>query len=267
MSGFAGMMMSSYIPPVVSGGGNVIVNNTQILMHFDGSNGGTTFTDSSQNAYSFARGTANTQTTSTAQYKWGTASFFDNSDGGSNRGLYLAGTRPSVLQLQGNFTVEWWGRHKSATGAQGYFGVGQSLFHITLIWNGGNPFFEVEKSVANWYGDTYKATDWYISSSNFDNWHHYAFVRNGNAIIFYLDGSAVSQSGQVYGNTSDISNFFTDGSPYSGAPAYNNDGVAVMDTWCYADYGGRGSYVDDFRFSNSARYTGNFSPPAAAFSS
>lgn len=265
MSGIANMMFANRTPPAVGGGsGDTYWTNTQILMHFEGSDGGTTFTDSSQNAYSFSRGSANTQTTSSTQKKWGSTSFYDNGTSGSNRGLYLAGTKPSVLQLQGNFTVEWWGYHKSNTGAQGYFGTGQSLFHITLIWNGGTPFFEVEKSTGAWYSG-YKATDWKIATSNFDSWHHYAFVRNGNAMTFYLDGSSVTQSGQVYGNTSDLANFFTDGSPYSGKPSFNNDGVAVMDTWCYADYGGRQSYVDDFRFTNIARYTSNFTAPSAAF--
>ena len=267
MSGIAAMMFGNPTPPAVAAGGggaDANWNNVELLFHFEGTNNSQTFTDSSSNALTFTTHGASSQYISSTQKKFGSTSFYDSGVSGNNRGLYLAGTKPTDLQLQGNFCVEWWGYHLSNNAATGFFGTGQSLFHITQIWNGGTPFFEVEKSTGAWYSG-YKATDWKISTSYFDSWHHYAFVRNGNALAFYIDGTAISQSGQVYGNTSDIANFFTDGSPYSGKPSNNNDGVAVADTWVYADYGLRQGYMDDFRFTSAARYTSNFTAPTATF--
>lgn len=78
-------------------------------------------------------------------------------------------------------------------------------------------------------------------------WHHVAVVRYGNVIQLFTDGvggTTGSFTGSIYN---------TNGGPSIG---YNQDGV-----WYYT------GYIDDLRVTKGvARYTSNFTPPAAGFS-
>ena len=75
--------------------------NTVLLMHMDGTNGGTTFTDSSTTPHTVtANGGANT---STAQFKFGTASC--HMDG---TGDYLTIPDSPDWNLDGDYTIEMW---------------------------------------------------------------------------------------------------------------------------------------------------------------
>ena len=75
--------------------------NTKLLLHCDGTNGGTTFTDSSGSSHTVtANGGANT---STAQKKFGTASaYFDGT------GDFLQSADSPDWDLSGDFTWEMW---------------------------------------------------------------------------------------------------------------------------------------------------------------
>lgn len=268
MSGIAGMMFANRTPPVVSGGGgDPYWTNTQILMHFEGSDGSSTFTDSSQNAYTFSRYSSDTYI-STNTSKFGASSFYNSSNGGNGKGLYRIGARPSVLECQGNFTVEWWAYLNTSGAVACAFSLGQALFNLIFIYAGGNPFMSVEKSINGSYSGG-KGGNWFFSGSNYGSWHHYAFVRNGNAGSFYVDGVASTTYTQDYNNTGSgyttAANFFADGSPSTGADHSGNTGVYIGDMSDNFDYGFRLGYMDDFRFSNMARYTSNFTAPSVSF--
>lgn len=74
--------------------------NTQLLLHMDGANGGTTFTDSSPSPKTL---TPSNVTTSTAQVKYGSASAAFN---GSNS--LITAPASSAWNLGSNYTVEAW---------------------------------------------------------------------------------------------------------------------------------------------------------------
>jgi hypothetical protein len=238
------------------GGGNTYVSTTQLLLHFEGADNSSTFTDSSQNAFTFTR-INSTVYISTSDYKFGSASYYDSATSGNGNGIYINGSRPSALQCQGNFTIEFFAKLNSSGAVQTAFGLGQALFNLTFI-QGSNKLI-VEKSTGGTYGSGFKETDFTLPSGCYDNWHHYAFVRNGNSGAFYVDGAACSVSS---GNASTL---FSDGSPSTGASHDGGIAVCIGDMWYNSDYGFRGSRMDEFRFSNIAVYTSGFTPPSSAF--
>jgi hypothetical protein len=114
-------------------GGDSLLSSVALLLHFEGSNGSTTFTDSSTAADGHTYGNASI---STSQAKWGAASaFFDGS------GDYLIG--PSVNLSTNNLCVEFWLR-VSGYSLPGYAlfdsltfgGVGERTNAFVLILNG-----------------------------------------------------------------------------------------------------------------------------------
>lgn len=75
--------------------------------------------------------------------------------------------------------------------------------------------------------------------------HHIAFVRKGTIMKAYLDGILASQS--TIGTIPNAAcSYFYIGSHTNGA-------------------GGANFYIDEFRFSNIARWTANFTPPAEPY--
>jgi hypothetical protein len=268
MTGAIGMMFGNRTPPVVSGGGGGFDANTQLLFHFEGADNSSTFTDSSQNAFTFTRLNSDTYIT-TSDYKFGSASYFNNSNGGNGKGIYRNGARPSVLACQGNFTVEWWANLNTSGAVAAAFGLGQALFNLIFIYAGGSPFMTVEKSINGSYSGG-KGGNWYFSGSNYGGWHHYAFVREGNAARFYVDGVDTSSTySQDYNNTGSGYNtaatFFAEGSPATGTDHGGREAVSIGDMSYDMDYGFRASKMDEFRFSDTCRYTSNFTPSATAF--
>ena len=87
--------------------------NTKLLLHCDGSNDGTTFTDSSSNAHTVAVG--GNIVTKTGEKKFGTASAYFN--GGSGNKLTVADDA-SLRFGTGDFTIEAWVYPVSAGGSQ-----------------------------------------------------------------------------------------------------------------------------------------------------
>lgn len=269
MSGIANMMFANRTPPVVSGGGGYDAN-TQLLFHFEGADNSSTFTDSSQNAFTFTRLISSTYIT-TSDKKFGDSSYYCSSNGSVGAGIYRNGTRPSVLACQGDFTVEWFAKLNTSGAVAAAFGLGQALFNLVFIYAGGSPFLSVEKSITGLYSGG-KGGNWHFSSSKYGAWTHYAFVREGNAARFYVDGEDRSSTyTQDYNNTGSGYNtaatFFAEGSPATGADHGGRTAVSIGDMSYNMDYGFRASKMDEFRFSDTCRYTSNFTPPTAPFES
>lgn len=238
--------------------------NTQILLHFEGANGSQTYTDSSLNSLEFTT-LSNYSYISTNDKYFGNSSFrhsraevMPGTPAGPNgTGLYILGSRPPQIQCQGDFTIEFFANLNSAGSVQCPFGLGQALFNMVFVWNGGNPYLAVEKSTSGTYASGFKQLNYSFSSSNYGVWKHYALVRSGNTLTFYVNGTEYKPSGW--------DTFFSDGNPSTGADNQGNIVVAVADMYYNADYGMRGSYMDEFRFSNIALYTSSFTPPSSAF--
>lgn len=203
-------------------------NNTLLLIHADGTDASTVFTDDNGISRSQTGITAigNAQV-DTAQSKFGGASLL-----GDGTGDYLQLGTYSHLNLTGDFTVECWYRIPSTVPAILPFYNTDHLFYLTN--DGGTAKYALFSGGSNRLlssGITVSANTWY----------HFAMVRSGTTVTAYHNG--VSAGSATWAGT--ISNT----TPTIGS---------------YSSYYINGWY-DEFRISNSARYTTTFTPSTTAF--
>lgn len=206
--------------------------NVVLLLHFDGANASTTFTDSS--------GTPKTATASgdasllTSNQKFGSACV--NLD---SVGDYVTVSSHADLAFPGDFCVEG---HFRWTGS-----VGFNLFTLgTQNWN---VYYDASLAqIKFWDGSADRITNTVTFGAAY---RHVALTRSGTSVRLFLDGV---QQGSTY----------TDSGPTS-------LGQTSLRIGAYPASGSVGGslfqgQVDDFRVTKGvARYTGNFTPPASAF--
>jgi len=160
-------------------------SNTRLLLHCDGSDGGTSFPDSATRVITANGDVANSR----AQAKIGESSI--KFDGTAD---YLSVADSADWALGSNFTVETWVRFASTSS------------DLTLLnhWKGNGV-------LASWSlqldgGNTakfYYSTDGVNSAGNsswswtpsLNTWYHVAVVRDGSDLEFYVDGT---QTGSTY---------------------------------------------------------------------
>ncbi len=210
--------------------------NTKILLHFDGTNGGTTFTDS---AVGSTHGTwsvnSGTVTTSTSSPKFGTAA-----------GSFTAGSLTTADSTDFSFsttdwTVDFWFKTAFTTG-EALWGKGSSIAATTSVYASLNSS-SLTSSIFS--GST--QTQISAATNYTDNaWHHYALVKNGTNIYQFVDG--VLKNTVIYLN------------------AIN---TASTQPFLIGTIGGAATQftgsMDEFRFSTTARWTAAFTPPTGAY--
>lgn len=210
-------------------GGDPDWASVQMLLWMNGTNGSTTFTDSSSTGITVTPN-GNAQI-STAQSKFGGASgLFDGA------GDYLStATLSSISPGTGAFTIEFWVRWSDRTGAQTPFSF-VGAFDITK--NAGHTFQ---------CGDIMTTSSSLSSTTAFANnqWYHIAVSRGTGAARLYVDG--------------------VEESSVSGT----NRNLSSQSIWVgrrlSTDYYLNG-YIDDLRLTIGVdRYTANFTPPTAQF--
>lgn len=211
--------------------------NVSLLLHLDGSNGSTTFTDNSPSPKT-ATVSGNAQV-STSQFKYGGASaVFDGVDD--------AVSFPNSLDLQflsGDFTIEFWFFASKAAQTQNFPRLlAKGNFSATGGWN--VIYFKATGEVGF---DIYTPATLFFSAgiASDNTWTHVAITRSGGTLRTFLNG--------VPGG--------------SGANATNlNDASVVVlgnEPNFASDFNG---YIDDVRLTKGvARYTSAFTPPSAAF--
>jgi len=208
--------------------------NVSLLLHMNGSNGSTTFTDSSLNNFSITNSSAEI---STAIFKFGGASGYFQS------GQYIyKQTLANELQFPSDFCVEMW-----------YYPLAldtdQCLYDCSLLNQGSTREDAWALAIDSsgdmfWYHD---GTANYTSSSPIANqWNFISITRNGTNLRVFLDGQEVllvtnsvdfSRGGAIIGTITET------------VGAYSLNG-----------------YVDDVRVTKGvARYTSNFTPPTSQF--
>ena len=224
--------------------GDALYNNVSLLLHCDGSNGSTTFTDNSPTPKTVtANGGAQI---STAQSKFGGSSMYL-----TGAGSYLS--TPSVPDLlfgSGDFTAEAWVRPSAISSSQKIVGVWSDTTGTGFSWKLGilgTGYLYFSYSTTGGNGFSVSATSQQISANA---WSHVAAVRSGTTIYLFVDGvlagSATGVSATFFGTSA--SKLLEIGRDGAGTTEYFN------------------GYIDDLRITKSvARYTGNFTPPAAAF--
>lgn len=213
--------------------------NVSLLLHGNGANGSTTFTDNSPNALTVT-GVGNTQI-STAQSKFGGASIlFDGT------GDYLSVNRAPFLTLgSSNFTIEFW-VYAVSSGTIGIYGsrTTQTFRGLMLYIINNKVVIVATNNTTSWSIDNSGAPPG--SAISLNQWTHICLSRSGSTWRVFINGNI------DYTITSSISILETDtsvniGSDYNGTNSLNG-------------------YLDDFRITvGIARYTAAFTPPDRQF--
>lgn len=199
-----------------------------LMLHGDGSDASTTFTDSSPAAKTItAVGNAQIDT---AQSKFGGASMlFDGA------GDYI--TAPDSADWDfgtGDFTVDYWIRFASVVNGHYPWNHGSGPM-IGSRYSGGMSFI-INASNAIIDGTTMTTSTWY----------HIAFVRSGTTIALYKDGVQLATATNSF-NITGASTAFTIGAFNDGSNAHNG-------------------WIDEFRVvKGTAIWTSAFTPPSAAY--
>jgi hypothetical protein len=222
------------------GGSGPPAVNTIILMHFDGTNGSTTYTDAAGTVTSFA--TSGTASISTAQSVFGGASLSLASSS------YIDGT-PSNTALNigtGDITVECRAYVTAAPSGHVNFCSFQPVSGKPALNVGinasGNLFCYVSDPSTSQLIDGSGAI-------SLNAWHAIAVVRASQNISMYLDGTRT-----------DTPTSFTLSLNYNGILFSVGSNTAIGGT------AGPAMYIDELRVSKIARYTGaSYTPASSAF--
>ena len=218
--------------------GDVHFPKVKLLLPFDGSNGATSTTDSSNsnNSVTFV-GTAQI---STAQSKFGGSSMlFD----GDSDYLTVTNSSFSTLNTSGStFTIEFWVYFSSITGDQS----------AVNNYSGSSGGLLINKNsshviTANLSGNGADITGTTTVSAG--QWYHIALSGSSGSYKLFLNGT---QEGSTY-----------TGALGGGSSTYQIGAFYWSGTLYYPING----YLDDIRFTAGiARYTSNFTPPTSAHS-
>jgi len=157
----------------ITAGGDSYYSSVSLLLHMNGSNGSTTFTDNS--------GTPKTVTASgdaqvsTARSQWGGASaLFDGT------GDYLSVPSNSAWAFSGDFVVECWVYRTSAPSLASIIGVGFQIGGLGIAINSSNNISVTRPGTA--IDHTFSA------GVPMNAWSHIAISRSGTNLRCYVDG-------------------------------------------------------------------------------
>lgn len=208
---------------------------TVVLLHMDGENNGTTFTDVMGKTWT-PTGTA---VTSTAQKAYGSASgYFDgNSD-------YLETPDHADFNFaDGPFTIDCWIR-PSGSATRVIFAQYDDASNVLTFYASANGLYFVSLSggtaMCNYSNTTCLPT--------MDIWYHVAAVRNGTDFYIFVNGAPVSLTATTPISTNSLPNLTS--APKIGVRKH----TGVEDRWF-------NGYIDEFRISKGiARWTAAFAP-------
>lgn len=205
---------------------------TELLLHCEGVDASTTFTDSSPST-KVVTAVGNAQI-DTAQFKFGSASgLFDGS------GSYL--TTPDLGLGSGDFTIEGWYRFNAISSNMNLFDTGDFAtgFGVAVrIDNAATTSITVVIDATTIINQANVG----VLSNNI--WYHIAVVRSGINLYLFVDGSlkaTASDSSNVNGTTFYVGN--------STIP-----GTSPMNGW-----------IDEFRVSKVARWSSSFTVPSVPY--
>lgn len=227
---------SAFTPPTqahleYANGNDRHFSNVSLLLHMDGANGSTTFTDNSANALAITR--TGTAAISTAQSQFGGASaYFDGSTG------YLSLTGNSSFQFgTGDFTIEAW-VYISANAAN------QQTFLDTRGTATATPFtFGIYQSKLAFYDGTMRQSSATVTTGQ---WYHFAACRSSGTLRLFINGVSYYSASSTTNFTTGANSIYI-GRGFDAAAYYTN------------------GYIDDLRVTKYARYASTFTPPTTAF--
>ena len=236
--------------------GDVHHPKVKLLLPFDGSNGATSTTDSSNvNASITFQGSA---TIATAQSKFGGSSLHVTNANPDSIAAQIVG---ASLNLTADFTIEWWIRRVQVSVSD------EMIFGPTYgVSSSTSPNGKCGLLCGYFYNSTsstkiglYAASgsgSWDISSGNLlcdlptvGAWEHHALVRSGSDWSYYVDGS------RTYNASLGSSTLYSQSTPSYILLGKSHQANASPE-----------AYYDDFRVTQGlARYSGaSFTPPSTA---
>jgi hypothetical protein len=212
--------------------------NVSVLLHFEGANGSTSFTDSGP--LGLAVSAIGNAQISTAQSKFGGSSLL--LDGAGDRISIAAGTHFSFGT--GAWTIEFWIKTSQTDQTWGLM-LNRTLDSATQFswgynYNSSGTIRLVERLAVK--------IEPTATGMNNGNWNHVAMTRSSNTVRLFLNGTQIGSYTTSY-NFWDSTTALLLGGFYSGAGGEDIDG-----------------YVDELRITKGvARYTANFTPAIAPF--
>ena len=236
--------------------GDANFSKVKLLLPFDGSNGATSTSDSSNiNASITFQGSA---TIATAQSKFGGSSLHVTN---ANPDGIVAQVVGASLNLTADFTIEWWIRRVQVSVVDNMmFGP---LYGPSSSTSPNNPmglacgyFYSSSSSTKIGLYAASGSGSWDISPGNLicdlptvGAWEHHALVRSGSDWSYYVDGS------RTYNASLGSSTLYS-----QSTPSY----ITLGKSW--ATVASPEAYYDDFRVTQGlARYSGaSFTPPSTA---
>lgn len=228
-------VIASATPQGSSDGGDPYFANVVALLHMDGVNGSTTFTDVTGKIWT----PAGNAKISTAQSKFGGAS--GNFDGvGDN----ISATDNSDFGFEdGDFTVEGFCYQPGISGAYCLFDNRTSGATGFAIYAGGGTGVGINK--LSYFDNTAAIALYGSTGMPVNTMFHWAVTREGSTVRLFQSGTQVASGTDSRTMASSVS-------PVIGS-AWNNSQNFV-------------GWIDEVRVTKGvARYTANFTPPAVAF--
>ena len=214
-------------------------NNVVALLHMDGADGSTTFTDEKGHTFT-AVGNAQLDT---AQFKFGTASLLCD---GSGDGITTSDSADWEF-AGGDFTVEAWLRFNSVADchivSRAADGTGAGSWILFRRLNVLEFYYTTDGTLS-----TARRAQGGAWSASAGVWYHVAASRSGANLRLFIDGV---QTGTTFNAGTDVIADTAQPLRLGISP----DGIKSVNGW-----------IDDSRITKGvARYTSSFTPPSAPF--
>ena len=210
------------------GAADEFFNYVTLLLHGDGTNGAqnNTFLDSSTNNFTITRNGNTTQGTFSPFSQTGWSNYFDGS------GDYLSVAHNAAMSVLGSsFTMECW---FYLTAAQRDAGL------ISKHDGSGGYIFRLDTTFIRFFTSAATVDRTYSFAAN--TWYHVAVVSSGTTGTLYINGVAQGAT------------FSTNGTNASSTVQIGRTNTTTN------DFPG---YISEVRITNTAVYTGTFTPPSA----
>lgn len=216
----------------------------ELLMHFEGANGGTSFTDSGPNGYTITSGSS--AQTLTNQFKFGASSLFPSASGS----WVQAGPTnpPSSLRLSsGDFILDFWIRMQTPSGNKAVFRTGGGHQNTAPCpWS----IFADASGVLRFRAFNSAGSSLLVSQDigapALNTWVHILVSRSGSTLYMFMDGVTV----------------------YSGAAGDFWAGDAST-RWTFGDpsgwYSTAACHIDELRVVVGHAVTADFAVPTAPY--
>lgn len=226
--------------------------DVSLLLHMDGSNGSTTFTDSSSNG--LATSAIGDAAVSTAQAKFGESVYLDGIAFGTGSNTYdaisITNSNSAMTLGTGDFTVEmfFYPWNNPALGSSNSY----NLNNFGTFFTGGTNALMLRyhssysSIVVGFEGVAYDIIPSPALLPTENSWNHIAVVRDSTSLRLYLNGSL---GGEATGT----------------AATRNYTELNKIGQYSTTQFPLQG-YLDEFRVTKVARYTGSsYTVPTEAF--